>query len=92
MALTKEQALTVQEFHENGCSCAVGPRGGRKERIFSWRRNGATKTWKTRPDEFYIPVKYGMRDYGSITHSNASSFHAAEDCPLRQQGDAETSP
>ena len=24
-------------------------------------RNGKTKTWKTRPQEFKIPVKYGLR-------------------------------
>ena len=26
------------------------------------RRNGKTKTWKTRPDRFKIPVKYGLRE------------------------------
>ncbi len=30
------------------------------------RRNGKTKIWKTRPDDFYIPVKAGLRSYGVI--------------------------
>lgn len=40
----------------------------------TWRRNGATKTWKTRPGEFRIPVKFGLYGYGYITHTNADGF------------------
>lgn len=81
--ITKEQALTANEFHENHSSIIqVGPRGGRTlPKIFRWRRNGKTITWKRRPDQFSVPVKFGMRDYGRITESNAHTFHAAEDCP-----------
>ncbi len=32
------------------------------------RRNGKTQTWKTRPSEFRIPLKYGFRGYAEITH------------------------
>lgn len=35
------------------------------------RRNGETKTWKTRPAEFKIPIKHGMYDYGYITEQEA---------------------
>lgn len=38
-----------------------------------WRRNGKCKTWKTRPEDFELPVKHGLRNYGYITHNNASS-------------------
>lgn len=38
------------------------------------RRNGKTKVWKTRPGEFRIPVKYGLKGTGYITHLNASAF------------------
>lgn len=38
------------------------------------RRNGATKTWKTRPGEFKIPVKYGMYEYFYIDQNNANEF------------------
>ncbi len=34
------------------------------------RRNGATKTWKTRPGNFRIPVKHGLYQYGYIDHNN----------------------
>jgi hypothetical protein len=30
-------------------------------RYWAVRRNGATKLWKTRPDNFSIPVKAGLR-------------------------------
>lgn len=36
------------------------------------RRNGKTKLWKTRPDEFRIPIKYGMYGFGYITEENMS--------------------
>lgn len=34
------------------------------------RRNGKTKTWKTRPGEFRIPIKVGFRTHGYITHAS----------------------
>ncbi len=37
-------------------------------RFWRVRRNGATKTWKTRPGEFRIPVKMGLRTCGELTH------------------------
>ena len=39
-----------------------------------WRRNGATKTWKTRPGEFRIPIKRGLREFGYITQDNVHEF------------------
>jgi hypothetical protein len=38
------------------------------------RRNGTTKTWKTRPNDFKIPVKYGLRDCFYITQDNAHEW------------------
>lgn len=34
------------------------------------RRNGQTKTWKTRPGEYRIPVKAGLRSTGYIEHTS----------------------
>jgi hypothetical protein len=65
--ITKQQALTETEFHENG-TCR------------RYRRNGATRTWKGRPSEWRIPVKFGLR-VGSIRHSDARRFHPASTCP-----------
>ncbi len=71
--ITKYQALTAQRFHEDA-TCTPA-------RAATWRRNGATQTWKTRPYDFRIPVKYGLYDYFQITETNADQFHAEEDCP-----------
>lgn len=38
------------------------------------RVSGKCKTWKTRPDEFQLPVKYGMYESLYITHGNAKDF------------------
>jgi hypothetical protein len=83
--ITKEQALTANEFHfAHSSKIIVGPRGGQTmPRIEVWRRNGKTKTWKTRPELFRIPVKYGLYDYSYITEKEAQDFHTTEDCPLR---------
>jgi hypothetical protein len=80
--ITKQQALTANEFHYGTCTVITGPRGGKDTRIEHWRRNGETKTWKTRPDEFRVPIKYGMRSCSYLTNWNAGDFHTEADCPL----------
>lgn len=72
--ITFEQAMTADRFHEDH-----EPAG----KIFEWRRNGATQTWKTRPGQFRIPVKYGLRSYGQIYDHDAGRFHVASNCPTR---------
>lgn len=39
------------------------------------RRNGATKRWKTRPDEFRIPIKAGLRACAYITEESLFPEH-----------------
>lgn len=34
------------------------------------RRNGATKTWKKRPNAFRIPIKAGLRFYWELNESS----------------------
>lgn len=70
--ITKDQAISAPAFHEEH------EPGGK---VYRWRRNGVTKTWKTRPDEFRVPVKYGIRSYDYITNLNAGSFHTEANCP-----------
>jgi hypothetical protein len=36
------------------------------------RRNGRTQTWKTRPDDYRIPFKCGLRECGQLTPAVAS--------------------
>jgi hypothetical protein len=74
MTITRQDAMTVREFHEDH-----EPAG----KIYSWRANGACKTWKTRPADFRLPVKWGLRSYDAITPANAHLFHRADDCPAR---------
>ena len=38
------------------------------------RRSGKTKLWKTRPDEFSIPCKYGLYESFNITHYNGNDW------------------
>lgn len=80
--ITKQQAETADVFHYGTCRVSEGPRGGLTTEIVRWRRNGATQTWRTRPGEFRVPVKFGMRDYGSIDQRNAGDFHTEADCPV----------
>lgn len=80
--ITREQALRCQEFHTNKCALVVGPRGGETVQQQRVRRNGNTQTWKTRPTEWSLPVKYGLKQAFRITQRDADLWHAAEDCPL----------
>lgn len=38
--------------------------------LWRLRRNGATKLWKTRPSEYRIPVKAGLKSHGYITEDS----------------------
>lgn len=38
------------------------------------RTSGRVKTWKTRPGEFRVPVKYGLHTHGEITHHTMSNW------------------
>jgi hypothetical protein len=74
MTVTRAQALTANVFHEDH-----EPAG----KIYAWRRNGRTQTWVTRPDDFRVPIKYGLKSYDQITAATAMNMHAEEDCPTR---------
>jgi len=41
------------------------------------RRNGQLKLWKTRPTEFRLPVKYGLKECFYITEFNCSDWVVA---------------
>lgn len=73
--ITKAQAISAQVFHSDSHKNSDGT-------CLRARRNGGTQTWKTRPTEFRIPVKYGIQARGqfSIHDHDANSWHTAEDC------------
>ena len=86
--ITKQQAINLrhnQELHYTGktfCTMIFGPRGGATEKIERARVSGKSQTWKTRPDEFRLPVKHGLYENGAVTHLNKNDFHLAGECPL----------
>ena len=41
------------------------------------RVNGRVKLWKTRPGDFRLPVKHGLRDCFYITPANAEEWEVA---------------
>lgn len=80
--VTKEQAASNRTFHYGHCTRTIGPRGGIKENVQAVRANGRLQTWKTRPAEFRLPVKIGLRGYDYIDHRNCQDFHTENECPL----------
>ena len=67
MIKDKAEALAAAEFHK-GCSFEVGPKGGIKEHHKVWRK-GKTQTWKTRPDEFTITCRFGLKTFDYFTEN-----------------------
>jgi hypothetical protein len=63
--ITKEQAMTLHTFYHVTLRNADGTAA-------RCRSNGRCKTWKTRPEDFRLPVKYGLRQCFCITPSNAA--------------------
>lgn len=70
--VTKEQAMAATYRQEFTHSTMKDSRG----KAVKCRVNGACKTWKTRPAEFQLPVKYGLKQCFYITQSNAGEWNA----------------
>lgn len=64
--VTKENQEGVWEFYHISKTNTTGR--------LKVRRNGKTKTWKTRPTEFQIPAKYGLYEFFYITQDNACDW------------------
>jgi len=95
--ITKEQAVKLGDGTLRGeihcvavrcCTNVFGSRGGVKTNRVIARPNGRCQTWKTRPNDFRLPVKHGMYEYGEITQDNADCFHLASDCPAEAELEA----
>lgn len=61
--------------------------GATKSRFYLCRRNGRTKTWKTRPGQFSIPVKAGFSGYICITQDNIDEPGLFKFLPAHQSKD-----
>ncbi len=70
--ITKKQALHHQDFHHVRVKNADGTPA-------RCRANGACKVWKTRPDDFRLPVVHGLRDYFYIDNDNAGDWITSEE-------------
>lgn len=81
--INKAQAINLthgDEIHYDNCRIVIGPRGGEQLEQERWRVSGMVKTWKTRPHDFRVPIKYGMYASAYLDNSNASQFHLAVQC------------
>ena len=77
--ITKEQMIDPnnREFHHVSMTQSGYP----KPVCYRVRRNGRTHTWKTRPEEFKMPYKWGLYEHGYIDHYNADEWVLASECP-----------
>ena len=82
--LTASDVLTAnrndtlyKHFHENDSHRPDGT-------CYEHRPNGRLQTWKTRPTEFRLPIKYGLRSYSHIDEYNVGDFHYAFECPVER--------
>ena len=49
------------------------------EKVKRARVNGKCKTWKTRPDHFKIPMKFGLYDCFYITQDNCQHWFFSQE-------------
>ena len=68
--ISKHEAMTARNFEHVTVKNADGS-------PLRCRANGKCQTWKTRPDEFKLPVKHGLRDFFYITGENAGEWVTA---------------
>lgn len=69
--ITKDQAMTKSVFYHKTERYADGT-------AKQCRANGKCHTWKTRPDDFRLPVKYGFRTCFYLTPANAHEWSATD--------------
>ena len=75
--ITYQSAMDCHTFYHR--TVRYAGRGKRPGAPYQARRNGATKTWKTRPGQFRIPIKIGFREYGYIDNNNADEWATRPD-------------
>jgi len=76
-AITYRNAMDCSRFYHR--TVRYKGRGKQPGGAYEARRNGATKTWKTRPGEFRIPIKIGFKGYGYIDQNNAHEWATRPD-------------
>lgn len=71
--LTKLQAMNIS----NGAILHHATLKNRDGSPLRCRVNGQCKIWKTRPEEFRLPVKHGLKECFYITESNSAEWSIA---------------
>jgi hypothetical protein len=74
--MTREQAMNAQyrqEFHHVTLKNADGT-------PMRARVNGRCKTWKTRPDDFRLPMKHGLYECFYVDETNAGDWVDGNGC------------
>lgn len=71
--VNKENQANAREFFHRTKVNTAGP--------MKVKRNGKTQLWKTRPQDFKIPVKYGLYEYGYIDQDNAQDWQIDKPTP-----------
>ncbi len=66
--VTKEQAMRARDFHHVTLKDSRGA-------PVRCRASGKCKTWKTRPEDFKLPVKYGLYQSFYIEPRNAAQWN-----------------
>lgn len=72
--MTRDQALTLPL----GTVLHHISQTGTDRQPVRCRVNGRCRTWKTRPDDFQLPVKYGLKTCFYITPANAHEWTLPE--------------
>ena len=86
--MTKQQAEKSRHgdiLHYTGkhpCAQIIGKLGGETFSIVRCRVSGKCKTWKTRANQFYLPIKHGLYEHGAVNQMNCQNFHLESQCPL----------
>lgn len=68
--VTKDEAMVASNFTFK----IANPKHKSFGELRNCRRSGKTQVWKTRPNDFKVPVKYGLYESFYITQDNASEF------------------
>jgi hypothetical protein len=81
--ITKDQALQLQHgdtVHFGQCLKLIGARGATRIQSEQWRISGKLHTWKTRPEQWVIAIKFGLYQSSCMTNNNAENFHLPSEC------------
>jgi hypothetical protein len=68
--VTKEQAMSAREFEHATLKNA-------DKTPLRARASGQCQTWKSRPGDFKLPCKYGLKQSFYITEANAADWRVA---------------